>query len=39
MVCENLSVTERRALRPWGIFTMMRFKKVAEDNQQPIAAE
>jgi phosphatidylethanolamine/phosphatidyl-N-methylethanolamine N-methyltransferase len=39
MVCEDLSLTERKALRPWGIFTMMRFKKKAEPNRQPVAAE
>jgi phosphatidylethanolamine/phosphatidyl-N-methylethanolamine N-methyltransferase len=30
MVCENLKVVDRRALRPWGLFTMLRFEKVAE---------
>ncbi len=39
MVCDNLTLTERKALRPWGIFTMMRFKKHAEEDQKPIAAE
>lgn len=39
MVCDDLSLTERKALRPWGIFTMMRFKKLAEHSQQPVAAE
>lgn len=38
MVCDDLVLAERRALRPWGIFTMMRFRK-AEQGQQPIAAE
>ena len=38
MVCDDLTLAERRALRPWGIFTMMRFRKV-EQGQQPIAAE
>lgn len=39
MVCDDLSLTERKALRPWGIFTMMRFKKQAEHSHQPVAAE
>ena len=39
MVCDNLTLSERRALRPWGIFTMMRFKKSIEEGQRPIAAE
>jgi phosphatidylethanolamine/phosphatidyl-N-methylethanolamine N-methyltransferase len=30
MVCENLKVVDRSALRPWGLFTMLRFEKVAE---------
>lgn len=30
MICENLKVVDRRALRPWGLFTMLRFEKVAE---------
>ncbi len=38
MVCDDLALTERQALRPWGIFTMMRFRK-EEQGQQPIAAE
>lgn len=38
MGCENLVLSERKALRPWGIFTMMRFRK-AEEDQRPIAAE
>ena len=29
MVCPELKLFERRALRPWGIFTMMRFRKSA----------
>ncbi len=39
MVCDNLTLSECRALRPWGIFTMMRFKKSVEEGQRPIAAE
>ena len=27
MVCPELHLFEKRALRPWGIFTMMRFRK------------
>jgi phosphatidylethanolamine/phosphatidyl-N-methylethanolamine N-methyltransferase len=27
MVCPELSLVEKRELRPWGIFTLMRFKK------------
>lgn len=27
MVCENLKVVDRQALRPWGLFTMLRFEK------------
>ena len=27
MVCENLKLTERQALRPWGLFTMLRFER------------
>lgn len=30
MVCENLKLVGRRALRPWGLFTMLRFEKVRE---------
>jgi len=30
MVCKDLQLVEKRALRPIGIFTMMRFKKKAE---------
>lgn len=31
MVCEDLRLVERRALRPWGLFTMMRFQKKAAE--------
>lgn len=34
MVCENLKVVDRRALRPWGLFTMLRFEKTAESAQK-----
>ena len=27
MVCDNLKVLDRQALRPWGLFTMVRFEK------------
>ncbi len=27
MVCENLKVVDSSALRPWGLFTMLRFEK------------
>ncbi len=37
MVCDDLRLVERKSLRPFGIFTMMRFRKLALANQ--IAAE
>ena len=27
MICPELKLVEKRPLRPWGIFTMLRFKK------------
>jgi phosphatidylethanolamine/phosphatidyl-N-methylethanolamine N-methyltransferase len=30
MVCGDLELVERRGLRPWGLFTMMRFRKAGE---------
>ena len=39
MVCDDLAVAERKALRPWGIFTLMRFKKHADARVHPVAAE
>lgn len=39
MVCDELTLSERKALRPWGIFTMMRFTKRADRDEKPIAAE
>ncbi len=27
LVCEDLTLIEKRGLRPWGLFTMMRFRK------------
>lgn len=38
LVCNDLTLVERQALKPWGIFTMMRFAKAA-NARQPIAAE
>jgi len=34
MVCDDLELAERRALRPWGIFTMLRFSKRADAQLQ-----
>jgi phosphatidylethanolamine/phosphatidyl-N-methylethanolamine N-methyltransferase len=28
MVCEDLKLVDRRALRPWGLFTMLRFERI-----------
>lgn len=39
MVCDDLKLVERRSLRPWGIFTMMRFQKDANRVEHPLAAE
>ena len=30
LVCEDLTLMEKRGLRPWGLFTMMRFRKARE---------
>jgi phosphatidylethanolamine/phosphatidyl-N-methylethanolamine N-methyltransferase len=30
LVCEDLTLMEKRGLRPWGLFTMMRFRKAAK---------
>jgi len=30
LVCEELTLIEKRGLRPWGLFTMMRFRKAKE---------
>jgi phosphatidylethanolamine/phosphatidyl-N-methylethanolamine N-methyltransferase len=30
LVCDDLSLVEKRGLRPWGLFTMMRFRKAKE---------
>ena len=37
MVCPDLKLMDRRALRPWGLFTMMRFRKDANAAQQQAA--
>jgi phosphatidylethanolamine/phosphatidyl-N-methylethanolamine N-methyltransferase len=39
MVCDNLKLVGRRALRPWGLFTMLRFEKTREVVSQVEAAE
>jgi phosphatidylethanolamine/phosphatidyl-N-methylethanolamine N-methyltransferase len=39
MVCDNLTIVGRRALRPWGLFTMLRFEKIREVVAQAEAAE
>ena len=30
LVCDDLTLMEKRGLRPWGLFTMMRFRKARE---------
>jgi len=37
-VCDDLELLERKALRPFGLFTMMRFAK-RDATRQPVAAE
>jgi phosphatidylethanolamine/phosphatidyl-N-methylethanolamine N-methyltransferase len=37
-VCDDLQLLERKALRPLGLFTMMRFAK-SDAARQPVAAE
>lgn len=39
MICDELKLMDRRSLRPWGIFTMMRFRKETKAKRRPIAAE
>ena len=40
MVCTDLQLIDRKALRPWGLFTMMRFRKdKAVASVRPEAAE
>jgi phosphatidylethanolamine/phosphatidyl-N-methylethanolamine N-methyltransferase len=38
-VCDDLQLVERKALRPLGLFTMLRFVKSDEAARQAIAAE
>jgi phosphatidylethanolamine/phosphatidyl-N-methylethanolamine N-methyltransferase len=37
MVCNDLQLVEKRGLRPWGLFTMMRFRKTRGHKSQPAA--
>jgi phosphatidylethanolamine/phosphatidyl-N-methylethanolamine N-methyltransferase len=30
LVCDDLTLMEKRGLRPWGLFTMMRFRKMRQ---------
>jgi phosphatidylethanolamine/phosphatidyl-N-methylethanolamine N-methyltransferase len=30
LVCDDLALMEKRGLRPWGLFTMLRFRKAKE---------
>ena len=39
MVCPELKLIDRQSLRPWGLFTMMRFRKDASLAERPLAAE
>jgi len=39
MGCADLKLTDRKSLRPWGIFTMMRFQKEQNAVHHPLAAE
>jgi len=34
MICDNLKVVDRQALRPWGLFTLLRFEKTFELDQR-----
>src|SRR5262245_32301310 len=38
LVCEDLQLVEKRGLRPFGLFTMMRFHKDSLAGQRPRAA-
>jgi phosphatidylethanolamine/phosphatidyl-N-methylethanolamine N-methyltransferase len=38
-VCDDLELVERRALRPFGLFTMLRFAKKDDSARRAIAAE
>ncbi|MEQ1718532.1 MAG: methyltransferase domain-containing protein [Hyphomicrobium sp.] len=39
MICDDLKLVERRSLRPWGLFTMLRVRKEANASRRPLAAE
>jgi phosphatidylethanolamine/phosphatidyl-N-methylethanolamine N-methyltransferase len=39
MVCDDLELVDRKSLRPLGLFTMMRFRKLTSAAEQPVAAE
>ncbi len=39
MVCDDLKLIERRSLRPFGLFTMMRFRKETKVRSHSMAAE
>lgn len=34
MVCDNLKVVDRQALRPWGLFTMVTFEKLYQASNE-----
>ncbi len=38
-VCDDLELVEHKALRPFGLFTMLRFDKREDAARRPIAAE
>jgi phosphatidylethanolamine/phosphatidyl-N-methylethanolamine N-methyltransferase len=38
-VCDDLELVERKALRPFGLFTMLRFAKRDDAANRPVAAE
>ena len=38
-VCDDLQLVERKALRPFGLFTMLRFAKRDDAARHPVAAE
>ena len=38
MVCDNLDLVEHQALRPWGLFTMLRFAKRRRSEGRRVAA-
>jgi phosphatidylethanolamine/phosphatidyl-N-methylethanolamine N-methyltransferase len=35
LVCKDLTLIEKRGLRPWGLFTMMRFRKAKDGTAAP----